>query len=334
MKKLNEKQQLYLKIAFALLVVVLLVWNLSDSKFEEIKTVVREAHPFYLSLACLLTLLFWMLRGVVLWLFLRIFVPIRFLEIFSIAMIGGLCDQIFPFRGGWLIRWLLISQRTSVPKLASMTALVSQYVLEGLCLFLFLSITFLIGFRYGALAVGPYIVFVAFCLCFGLFVFSDTLFDRLKKIFGLDQRKFFSALLILRAELKKPRLFFSLMSIISLGILSAGFPLMATSQAFSFPLSFAQMIWLLSGLTLSVLIPLTPGNLGTLQLALIIIMEQFGASKELSLAFALTYHLVAAVPVALVGLLFLGLYHLRLPQETEIKAASRELEDLKTCQPK
>jgi uncharacterized membrane protein YbhN (UPF0104 family) len=54
-------------------------------------------------------------------------------------------------------------------------------------------------------------------------------------------------------------------------------------------------------INIAILVPLTPGNLGTLEAGAVFALSELNVNQERALAFAFTYHAVQIIPIALVG---------------------------------
>jgi len=78
--------------------------------------------------------------------------------------------------------------------------------------------------------------------------------------------------------------------------------------AFDLPPSVRMALLTLVGINAAIVIPALPGNFGTFEAGATMAMVMCGASREVAVAYALTYHLSHVIPVALVAT---GVYLLR-----------------------
>jgi uncharacterized membrane protein YbhN (UPF0104 family) len=73
--------------------------------------------------------------------------------------------------------------------------------------------------------------------------------------------------------------------------------------AFDLPAAFTPAA-LAVATTLSAAVSVSPGNAGVFELATVVTLEALGVDRERALAYALGFHLVHVLPIALLGLTF------------------------------
>jgi uncharacterized membrane protein YbhN (UPF0104 family) len=76
-------------------------------------------------------------------------------------------------------------------------------------------------------------------------------------------------------------------------------------------LSLGQCALVMGGLALSTSIPAGPGSIGTYEFVGLTIMTSLGVAPELAVAVVLLVHLVATLPLALIGLIATWRFHFR-----------------------
>ncbi|WP_242356189.1 MULTISPECIES: lysylphosphatidylglycerol synthase domain-containing protein [unclassified Anaeromyxobacter] len=74
--------------------------------------------------------------------------------------------------------------------------------------------------------------------------------------------------------------------------------------ALHMPASLTVAVLMVVATTLSSAVSVSPGNAGVFELAAVVALEALGVDRELALAYALGFHLVHVVPVALLGVAF------------------------------
>jgi uncharacterized membrane protein YbhN (UPF0104 family) len=78
-------------------------------------------------------------------------------------------------------------------------------------------------------------------------------------------------------------------------------------RAMGLHLPLAVSVLVLVAVNLALAVPFAPpGNAGTLELGATLALVGFGVPKEQALAFAICYHLLQVVPIAIVGFFVLG----------------------------
>lgn len=100
-------------------------------------------------------------------------------------------------------------------------------------------------------------------------------------------------------------------------------------RAFEFEIPFWGAIIILIVNTLAIMVPVSPGNVGTFQLACIVGLGFFGIAKDEALAFSLILHAVELVPVIALGAIASFSTHVRLKEYTgaEVLAEQERMAD-------
>jgi len=100
-------------------------------------------------------------------------------------------------------------------------------------------------------------------------------------------------------------------------------------HAFQFELPFWGALIILIVNTIVIMVPISPGNLGTFQVACIFGLSFFGIPKESALSFSLVLHAAETLPVLALGLYYSLSTHVRL-KEYQTPEVLREREYLAT----
>jgi uncharacterized protein (TIRG00374 family) len=88
-------------------------------------------------------------------------------------------------------------------------------------------------------------------------------------------------------------------------------------QAFGFELSLEASFFLLVVVSVSILVPSSPGFVGVYHAGTVFTLSQYGIGREDALSFALVLHAAQYIPVTLLGFYFLKKEHLSLKQLEE-----------------
>jgi len=89
-------------------------------------------------------------------------------------------------------------------------------------------------------------------------------------------------------------------------------------MSFHFQLPFWSCFFVLAVVNLGLVIPSSPGFVGTFQFFCISALALFGISKTTALGFSVVYHLSQYVPTTLLGFVYLARDHIRLGNLVEI----------------
>jgi uncharacterized membrane protein YbhN (UPF0104 family) len=73
------------------------------------------------------------------------------------------------------------------------------------------------------------------------------------------------------------------------------------AKAFGMHLSIFEIIVLIFAINLAILVPIVPGNVGTIQVVITTVLVRMHYDETTALAFSFVFHLVQALPVILTG---------------------------------
>ncbi len=248
-------------------------------------------------------------------------VPFR--RLFSVLVIGFMANNILPLRMGEVVRAYLFGKREEISKSASLATIMVERLFDGLTILCFFSVSSAILSGAGAIVkplkilsvLGIFLFPMGVCLCL-LFYRNKSL--KLAERFlgvlprGLAQKihmfldRFIDGLAVLKNPLDLIAVAF--LSLLSWSIESYAYYLVAL--AFNVPISLPMVFLLMSVVNLAILVPSTPGGLGVFEGSGLAILVLFSVQAELARCYILAVHIVVLVPIILLGLFFLGRYHL------------------------
>ncbi len=78
-------------------------------------------------------------------------------------------------------------------------------------------------------------------------------------------------------------------------------------------LDWVSWFVIFAGVNIAIALPTVPGNVGTLEVGAILVLNMLGVDKSKALAFTLLYHSVNTIPIALAGLIALKINSQRAP---------------------
>lgn len=246
-------------------------------------------------------------------------------RLFAIYSVGQLLNIVLPALTGQIGRVILFSRTLSVTKTTAFTMVVLELLFDGLTMMMLIfGASFLVVLPPVVLR-GEIAILATCVLLFGFFYFVlhrsrskkhhiDWLRDRLparlvrewdnvKSSFlaGLDMLTSTRHLLVV--------LFFSIASWIAHAFIVLA---LLHMFGFDFPLWAAMVILIIN--TLAIMIPLTPGNIGTFQVACIIGLGFFNIPKDEALGFSIFLHIFEVGPVFLLGLIASFSQHVRVSE--------------------
>lgn len=256
------------------------------------------ASPWFVSLALIGVISFWLVRATLLWLTLRIKLSFRWFEVYRISSVGSLMDLAIPARGGFFVRWFLLMKRYPAAKGFSFTVLVSVLALEGVVL-LFLALL--------ASGVQPG---TSHYLIPGLFISVATLFltllsapALLRQMKGTRWERISPLVSVfeLAATLRTPSKLILWLALTFLTWSLQASVVILSAKSLDLVLSWNQAIFLLLTINLTLFIPIVPGNLGTMQLVIVWTLTQLNFTGPNVLAFSILFHFVQILPILILG---------------------------------
>lgn len=220
-----------------------------------------------------------------------------------------------PFRTGEVARGVVASARTKLPPARVFSTILLEKVLDVLTLFVLLGV----GLPFvdlpndsgrGSLALVGVVVLIGVIVLLGLILKPDVarslarfVGDRFPERIGSRIVSASDHALEGLAPLGKPRI------ALKLGLWSLGTWLINAVTVYFMLLAFNIEVTpvvaavLIVGTNLSMAVPAAPGYVGTFEAAVVGVLVALGQPKDVSQSFAIIYHFVGLVPVALIGVI-------------------------------
>ncbi len=281
--------------------------------------------------------------GVRAWRWRFIMAPVKLISthrLFSAMMIGFMGNNLLPARVGEFMRAYVIGKTQRVSTSASLATVVVERLFDGLTLLAMLLVSVLL-LRFpveserlthhirtaGWLAFGFYLAVLAVCVLLRLYQ-APTRRGILAVLSFLPQRWRAKTAEVLDGfvqGLEVVRGGWHLVPILALSI--AAWSIQAVTiwlvlLAFHLKLSLGASFFILAVQSFGVMIPSSPGFIGTFHAASILAMTAFGVGREVALSASIVMHLLFFIPVTVVGLIYLWVENLTLHEMT---VASKEM---------
>jgi len=239
-------------------------------------------------------------------------IPVR--EIFSLYCLGWMVNVILPALTGQVARSFMLSKKQNLAKASSFASIALEVVFDGLSLLiLMIVVSYMFAFP-SWLIRGEYTLAISVSLGLAFLYFlthNQKLFSKLKDKFPhkvtekIDQisHSFSQGLQMLKSS--KHIVLVTLFSILSWLSQIAVVTLLLLAFNFKIPVWSAVVIIIINALMM--MFPLTPGNIGTFQVATILGLSFFNVHKTEALSFGLVLHSLDILPYLFLGSLFLYL---------------------------
>lgn len=313
--RIAGKKRLWVCIS-TVLGVFLLYLSFRHVSLKEVMESLYAIKPFYVLLASLLVLIGLFLRTVRWHVILPSPKTIGVLQLFRYFLVGCMLNNTMPARLGEVTKAFIVGQRENVSKSMILATSVTERIFD-LCsvLILFCIANFTLPtagfFRKSALA-----VFMMLCLIMTLMVTAYFKRKHLLDFVGY-LLKFFpgrirtKVLQLTEAFLNGFEILSSQKNLLRASLISLGtwclacVPLLVLFWGFHLPLTFSHAILLLSIISLGIMIPVTPGNIGTMQFVCTYVLVFLNVDKHTGFLFSVMYHAIQFIPTTLIGFYFL-----------------------------
>ena len=281
----------------------------------ELGVVIQRANYVYLVPAVVLILLGMWMRAYR-WRFLLEPVKrIRVSSLFSATMIGFMANNLLPARLGELARAYAIGRKEQISKSSSFATILVERVFDGITLLLFI----VVGLVFFAFPLwmrrGGYVAAFLFVSALVVLVLLRIKTQSTLSVVGALLRpfpervslgvkrvlsSFVDGLQVLGR--KNLLLTVALLSVVLWLLMPVVIWLLLLSFDLSLPL-YASLV-LLVALSLAVMIPSSPGFIGTVQFFSVATLALFLVPKAQALGFSVVYHASQFIPITLLGLFF------------------------------
>jgi uncharacterized protein (TIRG00374 family) len=226
--------------------------------------------------------------------------------------IGYFANSMLPARLGDVARAFLAGQAFGVSRLAVLGTIVVERLADGLFI-LFVVVVLGLTVAGGASLANTALLLSGLAVA-GLAVVVAVIFWLRRPAPGRFRARiqsFVERVLAGIQGLRTPSIAAAtvVLTIAAFGASVAIFTVLATAAGSG--LSLGQCALVMGGLALSTSIPAGPGSIGTYEFVGLTIMTSLGVAPELSVAVVLLVHLVATIPLALLGLLATWRLHFR-----------------------
>lgn len=322
------------RLLLGVVISALALWlALRNVEGAELARSLREVQPLYLAVAFVFTVLvrFWLtaLRWQVL------LQPIKSIgthRLFSVTMIGFMANNILPARMGEFVRAYALGRTESLSKSLSFATIMIERVFDGLTLLGFLAVAvFFVPFP-AWVAPAAEASFALYLAVLGVMVWlwhrPETAAHWLRRLLGPFPTLQARALRILRSftlgleVLTRGRHLAVVMGLSILIWLVVVIGVQVAFLALGLTLPLMASIVLVTIVSLGVMLPSSPGFIGTFQFFTVTSLALFGVSESQGFSFSLVYHAMQYFPITAMGLAYLWWENLSLREvQTSAEAA-------------
>jgi hypothetical protein len=288
-------------------------WALHQTNLSAVWDRIREAGALSWFPAALLYVVNFIPRG---WRSRLMLLPvkdIRFRQATESVIVGYSANNLLPFRMGEVIRAYSLSSATNLSTATCLASVLAERILDALSLIVFLGICLLFAYfqagdiTHGTMLNSIFLVAGAFLLlsAFGiaiLVLWSEHLVRLGKKFLGPKVGGILDNMLQATSFLNRPRLLGRVLALSMLIWLIEGmmFVFLALTMHISSPLLVGYFALVV--INFGILIPSTPGYVGTFEACSILTFMTLGLDNASGLAFGILSHSAQFLPLTALGI--------------------------------
>lgn len=306
-----------LKITLGVLISLFFVMILVDNlEWNKIWTALDSINYFIIIPAIVIQLSSYWIRSVRWKYILSSMKLMKSSELFPIVAISYMANNILPFRMGEFVRAYLVGKKSGISKMSSFSTIILEKIYDGISLLFILGITALI-FPFpswvrnmGLISTVIFLGALIFAVCLVIFrggtiKFVDsflkytpnTLHDSINKLLNR---------LIEGFEVVKDRKNLIPIALYSMLIWVMEATLFfAIAESFGFSDTIFIALFVLVIVNLGIMIPSSPGYVGTFEYFVIKSLNVFNITKETAMGYALVLRIAQYLPITLIGFIFM-----------------------------
>ncbi len=312
----------------SIIAVALLIFCVKDIRIEDMKALSTKVDYFYLILSVIFSFAFVLTKGFRWKLMLSQQKPMQTWRALSLYSAGQILNIVMPMLTGQVGRMFLFSKNEGLKKSFIFSTIVLEILFDSLSLILFLLLTsiafvFPEKYRYVSYIIAS-ITFVLIVILYLILHYQHNLENGMKKrlkprwpSFYIGLKKFIRSFVKGINLLKSSQHFFGSLGYSIASWITHTLVVYFLLKAFGFELPFAAAATIMIINTLALMIPITPGNAGTFEVAVSSSLAAFSVGRADAVLFALTLHILDLIPISILGYIYL---HMEKVSIREIKA--------------
>lgn len=312
----------------SLIAVALLIFCVKDIRIADMRDLSGRVNYLFLVLSVICSFLFILTKGYRWKLMLSQQKQMKAWRALSLYSAGQILNIVMPMLTGQVGRMFLFSKNEGLKKSFIFSTIVLEILFDSLSLILFLLLTsiafvFPEEYRYVSYIIAS-ITFVLIVILYLILHFQCKIEDGMQKTFKprwpsfyIGLKKFIRSFVKGINLLKSSQHFFGSLGYSVASWITHALVVYFLLKAFGFELPFAAAASIMIINTLALMIPITPGNAGTFELAVSTSLAAFGVGRADAVLFALALHILDLLPISILGYTYL---HMEKVSISEIKA--------------
>jgi uncharacterized protein (TIRG00374 family) len=298
-----------------LIALAILLYLVKDIRPADIERLIKRVDFYFLIAALLMQFVVIILKAVRWRIIIEKTRKLSYLRVIPLFSAGQVLNIVMPALTGQVGRLLLFARKVGLSKTYVFSTLVLEVLFDAislLVLILLLSTGFVFPAEYRSVS---YIIAIATISLFVILYLSLTFKDQIGSVGRKALRsrwpgvyitlKKFSKSFTKGIALLRSTHYFTRTLILSL--LTWGAHVLVAHflfKSFGFPLPFMAAAVIMVVNTLALMVPITPGNAGTFELAIMAPLLAFKIAKSDAVLYAMALHVLDLIPVFIMGLMF------------------------------
>ncbi len=315
-----------------IIALALLAFCLKDVRVAEVRSLLSRLDFVKLIPAVIGAFLFMIFRGMRWKLMVQQHKDFKMLHALSLYSAGQILNMAMPMLTGQVGRMFLFNRRAGLPKTIVFSTVILEVLFDAITLITFLvliSLAFAFPDNYRAMGIVlSSLTVLVLILLYVILHYRDNLDGLMNKLFGKRWPGFYSAIHKFVMSFTKgiemlkstPHMAGCVMySFLSWGMHTISIYYLLNAFGLHLPIATAATVMVVN--TVAMMIPITPGNAGTFEIAVSSSLTAFSVGRSDAVLFALALHLIDMVPIFLLGFYFTRIEHISL---REIKKAHED----------
>jgi uncharacterized protein (TIRG00374 family) len=309
----------------SIIALILLCYCVKDIRGEDMEALYARVSFYYLILAAVLEFVMIISRAARWGIIIENTKKLSLYRLSNLFSAGQVINIVMPALTGLVARIWLFAKKAGLRKTYVFSTVLIEILFDAICmlvLILLVSMAFVFPAEYRSVS---YIIAIATVSMFVLLYLILTFKERLGKLGRRHLRcrwpgvyitlKKFSYSFTKGISLLRSTRYFSRTLILSMFSWLVHISVIYfLFKAFGFNLPFISAVVVMVINSLALMIPITPGNTGTFELAVTASLLAFGINKTDAVLFAMALHILDLLPIFVMGSLFLRSEHLTIKQ--------------------
>ena len=242
--------------------------------------------------------------------------PISTGSLFSALMVGYMANTLLPAHLGELVRAVLIGQKERIPKASVLATIAVERIVDVFCLLILMGITFIVYPFPEEIRISGYLTFVFAAVLVVFFLFlkkrPEKALSLVERVSRPLSRKISNKLVELMGSfrdglvpLQQPW-HYAIVSLLSVllwacyaGLFFVLFYAFDFVETYDLPWTASLVVLVIT--TISIVVPSSPGYVGTYHWLCMVALGLLGVSESPALSFAIVAHAISVLSVSLLG---------------------------------